>query len=631
MKSIVGYKIDDILHLLCEETQYMKRMGALNELSSSYGKYFFEDRDLVEHLLSFTFVRKKDQNGGVIKEFAQEIDIGYRRARRINKIIEETHLTRRGPILFGSWPDEDSDKAVMIRCGDGQVALQVGPKTDVLSSREKGKQREGTVDSPISPEGSNESEYLEEDVSEETFANEKFKLDENRSAEEEVENKAPDFDEEESKIEDWAFNDDVMYVEQEDEYIYYSDKARKNIRMPGEVVREMKTDYSSQGGRGKNHLTINEIARKYEIPRKYIIELKKKFGWTHDSSIYTEEELVDWDTDQIDERAVEARERKALERAQRKRSREIEQKARKWDNFYFNALKPLISAMREHESVDTNVPKININTSISGDYAGTFCPMDMHFGKNGWSMELNGEGYSREEAEDLLLGKTHELADWMKLYDPSRIFVPIGHDFFHVSNFEHKTGNGTPQDVDGTYTQIVMEGCNLGGKMIELLRPLADVDVVWVPGNHDPESSMTAAIFLAARYEDAEDVNVHLRPGIRTYIRWRNNLMGHIHRSLLKDEDLVQVMANEVRKTWGKTKNSMWFSGHYHSEKTKDVFGTHIFQAPTLCGKGRWDFKKGYSARRSMDSYMIHEEAGKVSQHSAPLVEESDPSLLVDV
>jgi hypothetical protein len=164
-----------------------------------------------------------------------------------------------------------------------------------------------------------------------------------------------------------------------------------------------------------------------------------------------------------------------------------------------------------------------------------------------------------------------------------------------------------------------------------MLRQVAHVDIVWVPGNHDPESSMTAAIYLMAKYEDVEDVDVHLRPGVRTYLKWENNLMGHIHGDAFKNEKLVQVMANEVRKAWGSVQNSMWFSGHLHHEKTLDVFGTHIFQAPTLCGKGRWDFKKGYSARRSLDAYITHAERGMVAHHSAPMIEEVAPELLVDL
>lgn len=623
------YQSSDLIQLLSTVEHHMKRMKALNELSPIAGVDIeFEDRDLVRTILSFAFVREVERKtDGVIKEFAHEAGIGYRRARRMNKLIkEETHLSRNGTVLYGPWPDEDSGTSILIEASDDTVSVQIGSE-DVAES---GIEEEGGGKSPDDPIDLSAEEDYKENYEEEGFTNEDFEFDEGGVSEGEVEEEV-EFERDDSKIEDWAFNDDVMYVESKDEYIYYSDKARKNIRMPGEVVRELKTDYSNQGEYTNNALTINEIARKYEIPRKYVIELKKKFGWTHDSSIYTEEELVEWDTDQLDKRAVEARERKALERAQRKRSKDIEKKAKKWDDFYYNSLKPLVAAMREHSVVDPEVPKVNVSTKIDGPFAATFCPMDLHYGKSGWSLQLNGSGYSREEAEDALLSRTKGLIEKMKLYGPERIFVPIGHDLFHVTNKDHQTGHGTDQDVDGSYTQIVLEGCSLASNMVEMLRQLSIVDIVWVPGNHDPESSMTAAIYLAAKYEDAEDVNVHLRPGVRAYLKWENNLMGHIHGDAFKDERLVQVMANEVRSAWGETHNSMWFSGHKHSEKTKDVFGTHLFRAPTLAGKGRWDFKKGYSCRRSLDTYMIHAEDGKVGHHSEPLAEKQDPSLLVEV
>jgi hypothetical protein len=122
--------------------------------------------------------------------------------------------------------------------------------------------------------------------------------------------------------------EDVYYDRQSDVYVYYSARSKGMVRVPGDVIREMKADYSSQKGRV---MTINEMARKYEMPRAYFKELKTKLGWTHDSSIYTPEELVDWGTDHLRERATEARERKAMLITQRDRGRNTRDKVRRWD------------------------------------------------------------------------------------------------------------------------------------------------------------------------------------------------------------------------------------------------------------------------------------------------------------
>ena len=566
----LSYSINTLLTILQEETHYMNLKQRIFETPPQNGESSFEDFEdsysLIRTSLAFiVYLKCYNEHQGIIQQTADAIGISRQRASRlISTIEEETHLSLNDGILSGEWPKGDGDY-IEITVQGGVFYLSQG----------------------------NEEEF-----------------------------------DDESRFNKWAYNDDVIYNEGKDSYIYYSDKARKHIQVPGDVVREMKTDYSNQEG---NFKTINQMARKYEIPRKYLIELKRKFGWTHDSSIYTEQELVEWDTEQIDRRAVEARERKALERAQENRFKEIEKKAKKFDKFFYGIVNPLKEAIEKGNVQSPAVKKVNIDKSSFGRFAATFCPMDLHFGKGSWSLEVNGDGYSKQEASDLLSEGIEQLISLSATKNPERIFLPIGHDFFHVTRSSHTTAHGTPQDMDGSYIQMIVEGCELASRMVDMIRQLAHVDIVWVPGNHDLESSMTVSMYLAAKYEDASDVDIHFRPGVRTYMKWGENLMGHVHGDAFKSKKLPEVMARELREVWGETKNSMWFTGHLHHEKFEDISGTQIFQAPTLCGKGRWDFKKGYGANRAMMAHMIHEKDGAVTSHRAPIKSESKPTLLVEL
>jgi hypothetical protein len=431
--------------------------------------------------------------------------------------------------------------------------------------------------------------------------------------------------------EEYVLPEGVTHIQETDEYIYWSTKEKKLVRLPGAKVRAIKTDYSRQGGAA---LTVNQIARTYGIPRAYVLEMIRKFGWTHDSSILTAEELLEGNENEWDRRAVEAIERKALVRAEKLELREVNKKARMWDDFAVSVIDPLITAIRESTPTVHQVPKIDLSglqILKRGKLAAVLTLFDLHYGKKGWAFELNGEGYSMSECEALVFEKVHEIIAYIVHHRLTKLFVPIGHDFFHVMSIQHRTTNDTPQDMDGTFLQMLLGGSRLFVKVIELLRQVCEVHIIWVPGNHDHESSMSAALYAAATYEDATDVHVHLNPGVRAYIQWEKNLMGHIHGDGFKKPDLPRIMAQEVRKAWGETHNAMWFVGHLHHEQLTDIFGTQVFQAAALAGTDRWHFKKGFvGARRSLDAYIIHETSGKIHHDSAP-VKEQGPTLLIQV
>ena len=91
--------------------------------------------------------------------------------------------------------------------------------------------------------------------------------------------------------------------------------------------------------------------------------------------------------------------------------------------------------------------------------------------------------------------------------------------------------------------------------------------------------------------------------------------MGISHSEDTKHKDLPDLMANEAREMWGKSKNQVWFTGHWHAEKTMDIKGTLIHVVPSLAGTDRWHARNGYTGtRKALPAYILHHEKGERAQ-----------------
>ena len=104
---------------------------------------------------------------------------------------------------------------------------------------------------------------------------------------------------------------------------------------------------------------------------------------------------------------------------------------------------------------------------------------------------------------------------------PEKIIVPTGSYWFHIDTDFATTTKGTPQDFAGSPGQIMMSGCEMAREHIEMLRAVAPVQVVFMPGNHYRMSSLALMMYLSAVYEQAEDVEVVINAGTLQYVVWR--------------------------------------------------------------------------------------------------------------
>jgi hypothetical protein len=294
--------------------------------------------------------------------------------------------------------------------------------------------------------------------------------------------------------------------------------------------------------------------------------------------------------------------------------RDTQKAANNWRNFEAHAMQTLASLLEktpERTTAEFTLP------GDTGKYAVVLGLSDLHYGKYGDPDEV-GSAVNREIIEDRALEAVQKVLRSVSFRGkPEKIFIPVGSDFFHIDTSKKTTTLGTAQDTDGTPAEILEGGCLLMEKIVELTRQVAPVELVLMSGNHDRLLGVAVLLFLAARYEGAEDVLVHRDRTPRVYKVYGTNLIGFVHGDAVsKTGDLAGLMSMEASKHWHSCQSKTIYTGHYHFEKTEvdHAHGVVRRQLPSLSGTDRWHNLHGYvGGGKTLAAYIHDRKAGLVS------------------
>lgn len=249
-----------------------------------------------------------------------------------------------------------------------------------------------------------------------------------------------------------------------------------------------------------------------------------------------------------------------------------------------------------------------------------FPPFDLHAGKYTWEDETV-TNFDIDVAADLfnasldfLLQRAVRLSG-DKL---ERILCVFGNDVSHMDSKRGDTTAGTHLDVDTRYIKVYRRICAIHRRAIDVLREVAPVDVVIVPGNHDELTSFHLGELLAARYEGTKHVSIDNSPRLRKYYDFGVNLFGFSHGDSEKVAELPLLMAREVPEQWARCSSREWHIGHKHiAEKftwrEQDLHsdkGVRVRRLASLTAHDAWHTKYGYTDRRACDAFLFHREAG---------------------
>jgi hypothetical protein len=237
---------------------------------------------------------------------------------------------------------------------------------------------------------------------------------------------------------------------------------------------------------------------------------------------------------------------------------------------------------------------------------------DIHIGKLTWAPEV-GESYDTALAPTIALAAAHNLWAKASVFPIRRILIPLGNDLYNVNNAAGTTAGGTPQDEDGRWKKTFKVGIKLAVDLIEFFRGKTPegVDVMIVPGNHDPERVYYLGCVLEGIYSKSPDVRINNGEKARKYFRFGQTLLGFTHGQGEKHDKLPLIMAGEAAQDWAQTTHHEWHLGHLHHKKETryhagQEFGpVRVRILPSLCPADEWHFNSGYvGSKRAAEAYL---------------------------
>ena len=248
--------------------------------------------------------------------------------------------------------------------------------------------------------------------------------------------------------------------------------------------------------------------------------------------------------------------------------------------------------------------------------------VDAHFGKLCWGEET-GDNYDTKIAEGIYQHAVEDLLRRAAGEQIEKIWFPIGNDFFNVNNWMLTTARGTPQDNDGRAAKVFVAGEMALIRAIDLCRQVAPVEIFWIPGNHDPETSYYLLRVLASYYRGTPDVSVDTSPMPRKVKTFGKVFVLFTHGDEEPARDLPNIAATSAPQEWAATLYRGAHTAHYHKKKEMRTVDVDEFQGfrwrilPSLSGTDRWHFGRGYvNGQRAAEAYLWSAEEGYMGHFS---------------
>lgn len=245
---------------------------------------------------------------------------------------------------------------------------------------------------------------------------------------------------------------------------------------------------------------------------------------------------------------------------------------------------------------------------------------DAHLGKLAWAKQV-GKNYDTKIAiqicENAVTDSLNEIGNIGRV---DKVVIPVGNDFFHANNWALTTAKGTPMDHDGRFSKVFRGGCQMFIRIVEAYLEVAPVEIIWVPGNHDPETSYYLCTALEQRFWQHKHVMVDLSEEERKYWFWGDNFVMFDHGNEFNHSYYMGLASTERPNQWARAKFREVHNGHIHKKKevrmvtADEFFGFRIVTLPSLCAVDAWHFKKGYiNSRRCMETRVWDTEEGPVN------------------
>lgn len=238
-------------------------------------------------------------------------------------------------------------------------------------------------------------------------------------------------------------------------------------------------------------------------------------------------------------------------------------------------------------------------------------PVDLHFGKT--------EYITLAEQKQSILNAFNEILSKSQDVDIERIVLTIGNDFYNCdsvlpqSNVQ-RTQKGTILSSSGQFQEMYDEGVDLAVTIVNqllLINNTCDVEVIYIPANHDRILGFTLATLLKALFSTNNRVNVDTNfKDVRKYRRYGKFAVGFCHGEKDKNK-LTELFPIEAPMIFAEAKYREIHAAHYHSELSRDNLGILVRRIAAMSPEDTWLYENGYvGATRRMQGFIVDLERG---------------------
>lgn len=250
---------------------------------------------------------------------------------------------------------------------------------------------------------------------------------------------------------------------------------------------------------------------------------------------------------------------------------------------------------------------------IERDILSVYPIADPHIGMLSWRPQT-GADYDLKIAIERLLDCSSSL---VAKAERSRegLIVNLG-DWYHANDQRNVTPrSGHQLDVDGRWYKVLQAGVKTMMRLIDLaLAKHERVEVVNIPGNHDPEAACAQALALSTFYANNKRVKIAF-PSDIYYRRFGNTLLGAAHGDKAPPSRLAMAMAVDERKAWGETAYHWFMFGHIHKDKLDTIGDVRVEAFSTIADKDNHASGGAWRSAQALNVVTLHKRDGEIGRH----------------
>ena len=342
-------------------------------------------------------------------------------------------------------------------------------------------------------------------------------------------------------------------------------------------------------------MTINQVCRKLDIPRRDFNVIRTAFGITKDDSPFLPDDHYTKTVDELAEETLERRKDLYFAKLEQKEIEVMRQELAKYrqEDYRIQQIHTQISEHMKGFAKTYRGPDKRTVAAYAGDgYMLEVAIFDLHIGKLAWVNEV-GASYDYKIAKRRFAEVNDDIISRASDRPISKILFVVGSDLFHFDTPFQTTAAGTPQDADLRWHKLYAIGVEMLVTEIDKYALIAPVDVIGVPGNHDKQTVYYAMKYLEAWYRNDPVVSISDNLRTRKYVEFGKNLIGFTHGDKEKKR-ISHIMQVEMPAAWGRTRFREFHMGHVHHEDTEEKPGVILRNLSTVTGTDAWHYESGY-------------------------------------